>query len=228
MRLFWLTCVLSVSFRNFRPCSLPVAVTHGQLSFMAKSTTTSITQPIARVHLKINDVNSSVFRDLVTPAELAVLVASFKSKVGDNPIVSITEQEESDNLAQLEEINTELEAVNSAISALREDVTVVREVRMQRQFDYKAEQERLQAKIDRIKSILALRRLSSSQECSRLCAKYATYRVKSIYPGGNPNLPTTFNEAIALGLNAKVAGNPLGESSHSLLNANETMAQLGS
>jgi hypothetical protein len=151
-------------------------------------------------------IGNSIPLKNVTPAELMILVADNHSNAGGNPIVAKKEIPPEHEEAALKQADKAIAAVEEAIDKINEDNSMDPDVQAKRLRLYGNKLNRLQNQVDKLKNIQRLRLLSPSQERDRLMRTYGEKRVKSLFPGAMPTLPSNFDEATQAGLQTSLSG----------------------
>lgn len=163
-------------------------------------------QKLAHVVLKRDEFSSTVPRKYVTPAELMFLVADSRDAAKGNPIVTITLIPDNAEEAELSKLEKELEVMQDKREKFSLSDEITEEVRTERvnALDYLIKNR--QDRINDIQGLQALRALESDQEVRRLARRYRQDKVAGMFPGNNPVLPSTHEDAIKRGLTVAIGG----------------------
>jgi len=162
-----------------------------------------MSQPLATVKVKQTKNGSSVIRHNVTPAEVMILAADFKSQSGGDPILILAEIDPKREEKQILPLQTKLDGLQAQYEANESTQDITEEVRDARFRSLSARIVRVQKNIQEWQNINAIRGLDAEQEKARLMMRYQHKLVEHIFPGQLPKLPETFDEALRGGLKSK-------------------------
>ena len=138
---------------------------------------------LATVKLNLSKEGHEVFRENVTPAELALLVAEHHTNSGGKPI-------DTDEKGDFTSHALKLTGDTSKIPVLDKDGK-----------QEKDEKGNLKFHPPR----------TNAEEKARLFGRYNAAKVNAMYPGPMPNMPTDFKEAYKLGLGTVLPSSKLTE-----------------
>lgn len=163
-------------------------------------------QKLAHVVLKRDEFSSTVPRKYVTPAELMFLVADSRDAAKGEPIVSITLVPDNAEEADLNRLEKELIVLQEKREKFSLTDEITEEVRTERvnALDYLIKN-RLE-RINDFKGLQGLRGLEPDQEVRRLARRYRQDKIANMFPGSNPVLPATHEDAIRRGKVVAIGG----------------------
>jgi hypothetical protein len=141
--------------------------------------------PVASCRIKLSKDTDVALKE-VTPAEVCLLVALHHKNVGDNPIHELSDCTRTSAIQHIDPDNTKVRPGHKPIFVDGKHVGS-------------------EVKSETYKSIVR----NSADEVSRLCAKYGSKRVRALFPGAIPSLPSTFEEAVKIGISMILEDNKL-------------------
>lgn len=170
-------------------------------------------QKLANVVLRQNQFGSTVQIKNVTPAQLLVLTSMFHKAAGGDPfetrgkvkgIVEIPDDRESKQI----EVNQKIVDENEALLEALDDEELTTEIREKRENAYRARILAAQERINDLRAVEFIRKMTPDMEKRRLVELYGKKYVEPLFPSAIPQLPETFEQArqIGLGTDSELTG----------------------
>jgi len=165
-------------------------------------------QKLAHIELKMDKIGSSIPVLYVSPAQVMFLVADHHSRAGGNPVVKFKPIPDDAEKPEMDKLQAVVEKYEKELEAL-EELELTQEIRERREESYRARIQQAESRLGELRQIVLRRKFTAAQERDFLVSKYGKKRVKAMFPGAIPQLPTDFAEAQQVGVQSEIPGQRL-------------------